>query len=640
MKRLLILLTLLMFTLPNCTNTSEDSENIFNNNENTTQDKTEEEEEQKEITLTSSKLTNVTIKTPPVKTEYTAGETFAPAGLYLQATYTDTYSDGTQKENIEFIDCETGAVTFTGTDFAAAGTATVTVTYEGKNATFSVKVTEKPAFPTIGKYKITGEDIIISDFSDITVSGSSDAEFNISFLATKQTLLSLLEISNIAKAFPNANILDNEKIVYTLSEENLVSVTVSEDGNSAMPNEAYIKDMSNSIADISSSDSDNIENVKTIVLKGKNFNLSGNINLYATKIVNSGNASIEMDGVTFVNQTIYHFVDKSDAAKHEEITISDLIDTFNNLLPSGQTMSTVLESHPKVLYTAFSSLPQLALMLNMENVSDDSKLKNQYINILKEYYDNGEELKDIKVFQESVTADGREGKAVDDIVGLYDENNNFNNPDDPKCTTPTTLPVYDVGFLKFANIQGVDGFKNIVVTGDVTSDVTSDTTTDLDFTNVVFTGDVSGIDNTGTYEGVIHFQKNPMKDIYSEDALIKIDTPPTGEKAKITGRIMDFRDVSDDLTSDSNYDIGEYLELQGDGKVTRGYFKNETHKKYIVSKVQTTSSLFADYYFEPVDTELMKTLQTVEETANESIEKLRELFNNHPMSTEARQLTE
>ena len=219
MKRLLILLTLVMFNFLNCTNTQQEyEENIFNNNENnTTQDKTEEEEVQKEITLTSSKLTNVTIKTPPVKTEYTAGETFDPAGLYLQATYTDTYSDGTQKENIGFIDCETEAVTFTGTDFAAAGTATVTVTYKGKNATFSVKVTEKPTFPTIGNYKITGEDIIISDFSDITVSGSSDAEFNISFLATKQTQLSLLEISNIAKAFPNATITADDKISYTIN---------------------------------------------------------------------------------------------------------------------------------------------------------------------------------------------------------------------------------------------------------------------------------------------------------------------------------------------------------------------------------------------------------------------------------------
>ena len=46
MKRLLILLTLVMFNLLNCTNTQQEYENIFNNNENnTTQDKTEEEEE-------------------------------------------------------------------------------------------------------------------------------------------------------------------------------------------------------------------------------------------------------------------------------------------------------------------------------------------------------------------------------------------------------------------------------------------------------------------------------------------------------------------------------------------------------------------------------------------------------------------
>ena len=615
MKRLLILLTLLMFTLPNCTNTSEDSENIFNNNENTTQDKTEEEEEQKEITLTSSKLTNITIKTPPVKTEYTAGETFAPAGLYLQATYTDTYSDGTQKENIEFIDCETEAVTFTGTDFAAAGTATVTVTYKGKNATFSVKVTEKPTFPTIGNYKITGEDIIISDFSDITVSGSSDAEFNISFLATKQTLLSLLEISNIAKAFPNANILDNEKIVYTLSEENLVSVTVSEDGYSVMPNEAYIKDMSNSIADISSSDSDNIENVKTIVLKGKNFNLSGNINLYATKIVNSGNASIEMDGVTFVNQTIYHFVDKSDAAKHEEITISDLIETFHNLLPSGQTMSPVLESHPKVLYTAFSSLPQLALTLNMENVSGDSKLKNQYINILKEYYDNDKaKLNDLDVINaRDFYVNGREGKAVDDIVGLYDENNNFNNPDDPKCTTPTTLPVYDVGFLHFSDTQGVGGFQNIVVTGDQTDDMS----TSLDFTNVVFTGDVSGLHNNRTYKGVIHFQRNPIKELKiskTDMALIKIDKIPTKDKALITGGIMDFRD----LTVDESSDIGTYLKI-GVYNNGRGYFKTEAQKNIIEPQIKTLYDGFrGGTYVEdvPEQEQYMKTLSEIEDAAN------------------------
>lgn len=594
MKRLLILLTLLMFTLPNCTNTSEDSENIFNNNENTTQDKTEEEEEQKEITLTSSKLTNVTIKTPPAKTEYTAGETFDPAGLYLQATYTDTYSDGTQKENLEFIDCETEAVTFTGTDFAEAGTATVTVTYKGKNATFSVKVTEKPAFPTIGNYKITGEDIIISDFSDITVSGSSDAEFNISFLATKQTQLSLPEISNIAKAFPNATITADDKISYTIKggkERGYLDYGMNKILNNEFKDlTAFAIDGKISIVD--STDDETHENGKSTKIRTITVGDKTTLNITG-KYLDIGRNRFERD---LSSDAIINLPDDI------EIT------TYNSEVVHASRTYITSDIAKKQFDALGLTTPNFDLAIS------DKNLYNFAHDILDRYDGFADDDANHKV----------EAKAMDGIDGsisgksLYTDNE-LNS---------------DVPSLKFSSIKklGYD-VKNTKITGDVTSD----TTTAINFTNVVFTGDVSGIDNTGTYEGVIHFQKNPMKDIYSEDALIKIDTPPTGEMARITGRIMDFRDVSDDLTSDSNYDIGEYLELQGDGKVTRGYFKNETHKKYIVSKVQTTSSLFADYYFAPVDTDRMKTLQTVEETANESIEKLRELFNNHPISTEARQ---
>lgn len=619
MKRLLILLTLLMFTLPNCTNTSEDSENIFNNNENNTQDKTEEEEEiQKEITLTSSKLTNITIKTPPVKTEYTAGETFDPAGLYLQATYTDTYSDGTQKENIEFIDCETEAVTFTGTDFAEAGTATVTVTYKGKNATFSVKVTEKPT-----------DDVI----TDVTADYSPELKLNDPKYEGKNVTVIINE-----KEYSIVNLKDLSDKKQE-SKADTTSFVIPKDAKVQL-DASYINGTNNNIID------GNYGNIVVVNTKGKDAGdgfqytsteisisnetelvLTGNFSIPALSIENKNvSRAINMQDVTIVDTIL---ANGADVPFPMPVTTSDLIDTFNNLLPSGQTMSPVLESHPTTLSTAFSSLPQLALTLDVTNATD-SKLKNQYINILKEYYDNDKaKLNDLYCMGAIyLYADGREEKAVDDIVGLYDENNKFNDPDDPKCTTPTTLPVYDVGFLKFANIQGVDGFKNIVVTGDVTSD----TTTDLDFTNVVFTGDVSGIDNTGTYRGVIHFKDEPMKDIYSEYALIKIDTPPTGEMARITGGIMDFRDMSDNLTSDPNYDIYDHLTLQGHNKIARGYFKDETQKKYIAPKVEGTG-IFADTYFEPVDTELMKTLQTVEKAANE--DKLRDLFDNHPKSTEA-----
>ena len=55
---------------------------------------------------------------------------------------------------------------------------------------------------------------------------------------------------------------------------------------------------------------------------------------------------------------------------------------------------------------------------------------------------------------------------------------------------------------------------------------------------------------------------------------------------------------------------------------------------YKEPKVEGTG-IFADTYFEPVDKEYMKTLSDVEKAANE--DKLIDLFDNHPISTEARQ---
>ena len=596
MKRLLILLTLLMFTLPNCTNTSEDSENIFNNNENTTQDKTEDEEVQKEITLTSSKLTNVTIKTPPVKTEYTAGEIFAPAGLYLQATYTDTYSDGTQKENIEFIDCETEAVTFTGTDFAEAGTKTVTVTYKGKNVTFSVKVTEKPTFPTIGNYKITGEDIIISDFSDITVSGNSDAEFNIFFLATKQTQLSLPEISNIAKAFPNATITADDKISYTINGG-------TKRGDIPADIFTYNTLVDNEFKDLIT------------------FAIEGKILIDETTDVNStehyDNRPVKIRTITLDNGTTLNITGKYldigrnrfEVTNNAVVNLSDDIEitTYDNSENSSPTSAIITSDIVKTQFDALGlTTPNFDLAIS------DKNLYNFAHDILDRYDSFDDEKHKV------------EASTIYDIDGsisgksLYTDNE-LNS---------------DVPSLKFSSIKklGYD-VKNTKITGNVTSG----TTTGLDFTNVVFTGDVSGIDNTGIYRGVIHFQKNPIKDIYTEYALIKIDTPPTGEMANITGGIMDFRDMKDrpdDLTSDSDYDIYDHLTLQGHNKIARGYFKDETQKNNIAPKVEGTG-IFADTYVEPIDKEYMKTLSDVEKAANE--DKLRDLFDNHPISTEARQ---
>lgn len=523
MKRLLILLTLLMFTLPNCTNTSEDSENIFNNNENnTTQDKTEEEEVQKEITLTSSKLTNITIKTPPVKTEYTAGETFDPAGLYLQATYTDTYSDGTQKENIGFIDCETGAVTFTGTDFAEAGTKTVTVTYKGKNVTFSVKVTEKPAFPTIGNYKITGEDIIISDFSDITVSGSSDAEFNISFLATKQTQLSLLEISNIAKAFPNATITADDKISYTINGG------TKRDGKFSPTGAA----MSSILIDSEFPDL-------------TAFAIDGKISIDETTDVNTHEEGepTKIRTITVGDNTTLNITGKFlDIGRNRFDVTNDAVVNLSDDIEITTYNSEISRAHHTYITSDIAKEQFDALGLTTPNFDlaiSDENLYNFAHDILDRY--DGFDKTKHKLSSYNVI-DGS------DAGNLYDQN-----------TLKKDAP--SVKFSSVALIHGKEGgismeIKNTKITGDVTSD----TTTDIYFTNVVFTGDVSGIKNDTIYKGVIHFKDEPMKELLIDNtdmALIKIDKIPTGDRAFIAGGILDFRG----LTGNLDYDIGTYLKI-------------------------------------------------------------------------------
>jgi hypothetical protein len=466
------------------------------------------------------------------------------------------------------------------------------VTYKGKNATFDVTVKEAPE-----------QNIDIDYADDIDISGYGE-NINLT-INVKTENIDLAKLSAL-KTTSNAKTLTfsiPEETKVTLKGADISTLASGTYGNIEISSE-YKQFVSPETGGTYPTTLTNID-----ISRETQLELSGPISLLTTKIKNNNeNTNISLNSIKFVNQ----YVNRGGNMKDTYITTSDLIETFNNLLPSGQTMSPVLESHPKVLYTAFSSLPQLALTLNMENVSDDSKLKNQYINILKEYYDNDKaKLNDLDVINaRDFYVNGREGKAVDDIVGLYDEKNNFNNPDDPKCTTPTTLPVYDVGFLHFSDTQGVGGFQNIVVTGDQTDDMS----TSLDFTNVVFTGDVSGLHNNGTYKGVIHFKDEPMKALYSSNTLIKIDKIPTGDRAFISGDILDFRD----LTGNLDYDIGQYLHIgaQNDG---RGYFASADQRDDIEPKIVTEVASFLNGTYVttiPEEEKYMKTLREIEDAAN------------------------
>ena len=97
--------------------------------------------EEPEPTLDEIRLTG------PTKTEYVQGEELDLSGLVVTAVY----SDGSE------VELQTGDYTVSGYDPNAIGEQTITVTYEGKTATFTVTVTEgEEPEPVLEKIEITG----------------------------------------------------------------------------------------------------------------------------------------------------------------------------------------------------------------------------------------------------------------------------------------------------------------------------------------------------------------------------------------------------------------------------------------------------------------------------------------------------
>ena len=81
-------------------------------------------------------VSSISIAAKPTKTEYYVGDTFNSSGLSVKVTM----SDGTTKTL-------TSGFTVSGPNMSTTGTKTVTVTYSGKTATFTIKVIEKPVTP-------------------------------------------------------------------------------------------------------------------------------------------------------------------------------------------------------------------------------------------------------------------------------------------------------------------------------------------------------------------------------------------------------------------------------------------------------------------------------------------------------------
>jgi endo-1,4-beta-xylanase len=78
----------------------------------------------------SKTLVSIAVTTPPTKTQYKMDENLNTAGMVVTATYSDTTT------------AAVSGYTLSGFDSSAAGSKTVTVTYEGKTTTFNVTVTD------------------------------------------------------------------------------------------------------------------------------------------------------------------------------------------------------------------------------------------------------------------------------------------------------------------------------------------------------------------------------------------------------------------------------------------------------------------------------------------------------------------
>ena len=75
-----------------------------------------------------AELTSITVTQNPIKTVYYVNETFDPAGLVVRAFYSDDSSS------------EITGYSLSTPDMSSTGTKTITVTFEGKTASFDIEV--------------------------------------------------------------------------------------------------------------------------------------------------------------------------------------------------------------------------------------------------------------------------------------------------------------------------------------------------------------------------------------------------------------------------------------------------------------------------------------------------------------------
>lgn len=542
------------------------------------------------------KINSVSITKMPTKTQYKVGDKFDATGLEVNVNKTTSYSDNTTKTSdvsVKYVD-EKDSFKFIF-DFSKTGTVNVSGSYKGikvsDNKTISVTVSEKggnetpSTTTTINEIKVENNVISLESLDNISALqtlSEKDKEIaktvktlNIKFPENKDKTnysVNLVDISKLATNFPNAKITASNNIEYAIN------------GGTGR-NE-----------DISSPDYDTIEDEFKDLTQ---FEIDGKIKIVKSIEVSTEDASKEeIKTITVGNGSKLNITGKYidigrnrfiSNVKHDNITLpSDVEITTNNRYPISITSDIAIDQYKQLGLTT----PKFDLTISDENAYNFAK------NILENYSDDQLNVKEHKLSMPNA-------RYVDAEKALY---------------TGDTLKA-DAPSLKHDTLDFIDAtiVRNLVITG-----TPKDTASSRSYTNVVFTGDMSSITNSGNLNGVIEFKDNPMITVSSENALVKvhkIDAPIITIKAKI----LDFRELSDatDFTK-----IKELVQLGGGVGEVQGYFKNTAQKDILKEKLPQNAggSYLNDFgatYSADVDSEKaqMKTLQSVAEEADESIKQ-------------------
>lgn len=517
--------------------------------------------------VVGEKINSVSITKEPIKTQYEVGDEFDATGLEVNVNKTTTYSDNTTKTSVVSVkyDKEKDSFEFTF-NFSQPGDVNVSVSYKGvkvpDNETISVTVSEKggnetPSTTTTIK-GIEVENNVISlesldNISALQILSEEDKEIaktvktlNIEFPEKEDKTnhsVNLVDISKLATNFPNAKITASNNIEYAINGGTDRGV-IGQDADLLLNND--FKDLTE--FDITE---------KITITKGLNEGTFENgKNIQVRTIDVKGKTKLNITG-KYLDLGRNRFISN---VNNDNITLpSDIeITTYNSEVSDGSRTSITSDIAIDQYKQLGLTTPKFDLTISDENAYNFAK------NILENYsYDqlNSVDSDNVKEHKLSIN------NYVDGEKALYTGD-----------TLNANVPSLKYDTLDFIN-AGVA--KNLVITG---TPSVKDKTLSTDYTNIVFTGDMSSITNSGNFNGVIEFKDNPMKNILSDtekNVLIrvnKIDKPIE----TIWAKILDFRGLSDN-TDFTNIDT--LVKLGGRDDSVQGYFKNTAQKEALVEKL-------------------------------------------------------